>query len=279
MPVASFEKKIGFRKIEIRDRLFCLNGKTIKLNGAGRHEYDPLTGRASTMKHGRQDVALLKAANLNYVRTCHYPPTMEMVDAADELGLHLEIEAPFCWAGRGDEPGTVRRVLTPTSAMLDYYNSHPSVLMWSVANELAFTPIFDVSARMIKALDPDRIDTFNDQDSKGICDTVNWHYPAMPFDANVPQEKRPVLIDEYFFPVCHEQMDVRVDPGLRELWGAGKADPTTPYAKALDAEYDRAKHLMPGAKSDLGWSIYHSKHIAGTAMFGAEDDPYRFFGW
>ena len=276
VPIERIRRKVGFRQVEIRNGQILLNGKVIKLAGAGRHEVDPLTGRAATKAHARQDMLLMKAANLNYVRTCHYPPTMEMVEAADELGIYLEVEAPFCWAAPGDDAATLRRVLAPTSAMLDYYNSHPSVLIWSVANESLLTRSFEISAQMCKSLDQDRITTFNNPDPKKICDTLNLHYPAMPFDAHAPEDRRPVLLGEFFFPVCHEQTDVRIDPGLRELWGAGKADPTTAYAKALDGDYERAKHLLPGAKSDVWSSIYRSKRVAGAAMFAAMDDAFYF---
>jgi beta-galactosidase/beta-glucuronidase len=65
-------------------------------------------------------VELIKQANLNYIRTSHYPPTREFLDACDRLGVYVECEAPFCWVQPNDELADVKEVLAPTSAMVDY---------------------------------------------------------------------------------------------------------------------------------------------------------------
>ena len=153
----SIERNVGFRTIEIRGRQLYVNGHAIKLAGACHHEFDPLTGRADTARHAETDVRMLKEANLNLIRTSHYPPTAELLDAADRLGMYVELEAPFCWVGGAlDNSTNLFAMLTPTSAMIDYHHSHPSVLMWSLANESHFNPQFLASAKMCKALDPIR---------------------------------------------------------------------------------------------------------------------------
>src|ERR1035437_10234674 len=156
------ERNIGFRNIEIRGRQVYVNGQRVKLAGACHHEFDPLTGRAGTAVHAETDVRLLKEANLNYIRTSHYPPNAELLDAADRLGIYVEVEAPFCWVGGAlDSPTNLSATLTPTSAMVDYHHSHPSVMVWSLANESHFNLQFLASARMVKELDPTRPTTFN----------------------------------------------------------------------------------------------------------------------
>ena len=80
------ERNIGFRTIETKDRQLFVNGARIKLAGVCHHEIDPLTGRADTKRHAEEDVKLFKQANLNFVRTSHYPCTQEFLDAADRFG-------------------------------------------------------------------------------------------------------------------------------------------------------------------------------------------------
>ncbi len=152
-----------------------------------------LTGRADTARHARDDVALLKGANLNFIRTSHYPPTRELVEAADRLGLYLEVEAPFCWVGAENDQNVIRAVLTPTAAMIDEYQGHPSVLSRSLANESNFHRGFERAHRLVKQLDPTRPTTFNNPDPHRICDLGNMHYsPGKEDPPSFPHICRPI---------------------------------------------------------------------------------------
>jgi len=95
-----------------------LNGVPIKLTGACHHETDPLTGRANTMHHAEEDVKLAKAANLNYLRTSHYPPCMELVEAADKYGITWKWRRPSAGSADG-QSGTLEGSFDATSAMVD----------------------------------------------------------------------------------------------------------------------------------------------------------------
>jgi hypothetical protein len=275
------ERNVGFRKIEIRGRQLYVNGRRIKVAGACHHETDPLSGRAGTARHAEQDVRLLKDANLNYIRTSHYPPAAELLDAADRLGMYVEVEAPFCWVGELPETQTnLVAVLTPTSAMIDYHHSHPSVIVWSIANESRFNRQFYCSAKMCKELDPTRPTTFNNPDSDAtptnrITDIANLHYPAWPYDGEFAKDSRPIYLGEYFFEVTHEQTDVRIDPGLRELWGLGHAEPESAFSRACAPDFDKGP-IKPGLRPG-GWSlIYHSDHLIGGSIWAALDDAFYF---
>jgi beta-galactosidase len=271
------ERNIGFRKIEIRDRQLYVNGARVKLAGACHHEVDPLTGRADTMRLAEEDVRLMKAANLNYIRTSHYPPTKELLDAADRIGMYVEVEAPFCWVGATDDMSFLQKILTPTSAMVDYCHVHPSVTIWSIANESHYNEVFEISDKMVRELDPTRPTTFNNPDPKQISSIANMHYPNMPFDALLPDDPRPLILGETFFPVCHEQTDVSINPGLRELWGLGSSDPDSEWAKECAADHFKAPlkaGVHPGA-----WShIYHSNRMIGAAIWASHDDAFYFAG-
>ncbi len=270
------ERNIGFRKIEVKGSLVYVNGKVVKFAGACHHELDPLTGRADTGRHAETDVKLMKQANLNYLRTSHYPPTQEVLDACDRLGMYVEVEAPFCWVAPTDDLADLKDTLIPTSAMIDCCHTHPSVIIWSLANESNFNKCFEFSDKLVKRLDPTRPTTFNNPDPKRICDIDNVHYPPMPYDDVYKDDPRPLFLGEDMFPVCHEQTDVSIDPGLRELWGAGQSDPDSDYAKACAADYDNTPGLLPGAKPGFWSHIYHSKRVIGGAIWALIDEPYYF---
>lgn len=270
------ERKIGFRSVERSGSQVLVNGRSIKLAGACRHEIDPLTGRADTARWAETDVRLLKEANLNYIRTAHYPPTEEFLDECDRQGIFVEVEAPFCWVGN-ESYSSLRPILTPTAAMVDYHHMHPSVIIWSLANESAFNPCFEVSNQLVKDLDPTRLTTFNNPDPKRICDIANVHYPKMPFDDYDKDDPRPLLLGEYFFPVCHEQTDVRRNPGLRELWGAGHSEPESAYARTIAADFDWP-YMQPGEPPGTWTHIVRSKRLLGGAIWAALDEPFYLPG-
>jgi hypothetical protein len=271
--VERIRRSIGFRRVEVKGSKLLINGVPVKLAGACHHETHPLTGRADTARFAKTDVALLRDAGLNYLRTSHYPPNAELLDQTDRQGVYVEVEAPFCWVGEEGGFGKLRKYLDPTSAMVDYHGHHPSVIVWSVANESTFNACFEQSAKLIKQLDPSRATTFNNPDPKRICDIANVHYPQMPFDDVYKDDPRPLFLGEWYFPVCHEQTDVRLNPGLRELWGAGQSDPESPYGRACAAEYGKP-FMQPGEPPGAWTSIVRSERVLGGAIWAQLDEPY-----
>ena len=90
--------------------------------------------------------------------TSHYPCTQEFLDAADRLGLYVELEAPFCWVTDADDLTDLKAVLTPTSAMIDDCHAHPSVIIYSLANESTWSRLFELVEQALQATGPDAAD-------------------------------------------------------------------------------------------------------------------------
>jgi hypothetical protein len=76
------------------------------------YDAGPLAGRAISQAAAWRDIELMKGANLNAMRTSHYPPNPEALNAADELGLYVEDEAPFCWATLTDRQGAGLKIVS-----------------------------------------------------------------------------------------------------------------------------------------------------------------------
>ena len=87
------ETKVGFRKLEIKDGRFLVNGKQVRLRGVNRHEMDPITGKVMTEERMLQDIMLLKQCNINAVRTCHYPNDTRWYELCDKYGIYVMDEA------------------------------------------------------------------------------------------------------------------------------------------------------------------------------------------
>lgn len=267
------ERSVGFRSIEIRDRQLCVNGTRVKLAGVCHHEIDPLTGRADTMHHAEQDVKLFKSANLNFVRTSHYPCTQEFLDAADRYGLYVESEAPFCWVARTKDLTDLDTILTPTSAMIDYNHTHPGVILWSLANESWGSELFDESDKLCKRLDSTRPTTLDGVFGKEASTGINsLHYQEMPYDGIVKDDPRPFLHGECYFEVYHERTDVAINPGLRELWAAGSADQNSEWGKSCIENVAMVKGLLPGIYPGAWSYICASDHCIGSEIWSGVDD-------
>jgi hypothetical protein len=268
-------RNIGFRKLEVKGRQLYVNGARVKLAGVCHHEIDPLTGRADTMRHAEEDVKLFKSANLNDVRTSHYPPTQEFLDAADRYGLYVESEAPLCWVAPAQDLTDLKAVLTPTSAMIDYNQAHPSVIVWSLANESHWSELFDYSERLCQQLDPTRPTTLNhafSNEGKVTCDIMNRHYQKLPYDEILKDDPRPLMHGECFFLVYHERADVAINPGLRELWAFGSANPVSDWGESCIKNLNGHEELLPGIYPGAWSYICKSDRVIGSEIWAGVDD-------
>jgi len=159
--------------------------------------------------------------------------------------------------------------------MIDYYHAHPSVIFWSLANESNFNHCFEVANHLVKQLDPTRPTDFNNPDPKRICDIANLHYPPMPYAGQARGDPRPLVLGEYFFPVCHEQTDVRVNPGLREYFGAGHGDPAALWGRECALAFARP-YMKPGIPPGAWTHIVQSSRVTGGGIWAALDDAFYF---
>ena len=156
--------RTGFRKIEIKGEVFCLNGVPIKLLGFNRHENEADTGHSVTEGDMRRDIRLLKGCNSNHVRTCHYQDDPRWYELCDEYGLYLVAEANLESHGSGwDAPNSLSYHAEWLEAHLqreidnvESQKNHASAIVWSLGNESGGGPNFDAALATVKALDPTR---------------------------------------------------------------------------------------------------------------------------
>jgi len=166
-------KRVGFRRIEVVGNKMFINGRPVKMRGVNRHETHPLLGRSLNDTLWQMDAEIFKAGNVNYIRTSHYPPAEEFVAWCDSLGLLVELENPFCWVGHGanaawkkDDPQapSLYDFLEHTAGeVIAFYRNHPSVTIWSMANESAWGPNWGKLLQFYRTTDPTRPVSFHDQ--------------------------------------------------------------------------------------------------------------------
>ena len=155
--------RVGFRDVRLDGTRLLVNGRPLKIKGVNRHEHSAENGRTVTRAEMEQDLALMKRANINTVRTSHYPNHRLWYDLCDRYGVYLVAEAnveahgarEFC-KGLGFEPAWRKTIVERNLNQVATYRNHPAVIVWSLGNENEGGESFAVAYRAVKAKDATR---------------------------------------------------------------------------------------------------------------------------
>ena len=140
---------IGFRRIEIIDKVVYLNGKRLVITGVNRHEWNARTGRCIGIEDMKADISCMLRNNINSVRTCHYPDQIPWYYMCDDAGIYvmaetnLESHGSFQKLGAIEPscnvPGSISQwrdaVLERAKNNFETFKNHTSILFWSLGNE------------------------------------------------------------------------------------------------------------------------------------------------
>ncbi len=209
-PVQYFSTRVGFRKVEIRNRELLVNGRPVLFKGVNRHEHDEKRGKALTMESMLADILLMKRYNVNAVRTCHYPNDERWYDLCDEYGIYVwdeaNIETHSVYNWLCNDPEWRNAFVERGARMVERDKNHPSVITWSLGNESGYGPNHDAIAGWIRGYDPSRIVHYEGTTRLGwdaghlASDLTCPMYP--PIDRMIdyalnPSYTRPLIMCEY----------------------------------------------------------------------------------
>lgn len=231
-----------------------INGREIKLRGICHHDVSHLYGRSLTRADIECELRTYKEHNINHIRTSHYPAGDYFLEECDRLGIYVEQENAACFKGANGFGiyNPPEEFIANFAEMVEYARNHPSVIIWSLANESGFekTYAFRAEYDYIKSVDRSRPVIFS------YPDTV--HTKPLPYDiyskhynkvtGKLGRDDLPVLHDEFAHVSCYNVEELCADNSRREFWGESIA---------------------------RGWdNIFHTDGALGCAIWAGIDDVF-----
>lgn len=215
--------RFGFRTAEVRNGLFLVNGKAIKVKGVNRHEHDENLGHVVSKDLMRKDIELMKQNNINTVRTCHYTDDPYFYQLCDEYGLYVIDEAnaeshaqgygETSLAKRTDFLGaTIARVRN----MYERDKNHPCIVSWSLGNESGNGICYETAYKWLKNKDLSRPIQYERAIYDENTDIITLMYPSVDYIANYASKPqyRPYIMCEYAHGMGNSV------GGLKDYWDA-----------------------------------------------------------
>lgn len=207
LPYEIVQVKVGFRKVEIKNKQFLVNGQPVLLKGADRHEMDPDEGYNVSEQRMIQDIMMMKRMNINAVRTCHYPDDPRWYDLCDKYGLYVVAEAnqESHGFGYGDDaaakkPEFAKQIMERNQHNVSMFYNHPSIVTWSLGNETVMGDNFLKAYKWIKEQDKTRPVQYEQaRRGEGTDIFCPMYYPVAASEkyAKDPNSPMPLIQCEY----------------------------------------------------------------------------------
>ena len=207
LPYEIVQVKVGFRKVEIKNKQFLVNGQPVLLKGADRHEIDPDEGYNVSEQRMIQDIMMMKRMNINAVRTSHYPNDPRWYDLCDKYGLYVVAEANQESHGfqYGDDaaakkPEFAKQIMERNQHNVSMFYNHPSIVTWSLGNETVMGDNFLKAYKWIKEQDKTRPVQYEQaRRGEGTDIFCPMYYPVAASEkyAKDPNSPMPLIQCEY----------------------------------------------------------------------------------
>ncbi|WP_433676158.1 glycoside hydrolase family 2 TIM barrel-domain containing protein [Microbacterium gorillae] len=196
----SIELAIGFRHVEVVDGVFTVNGRAVTFRGVNRHEHHPRTGRTLDRATMIRDIELMKRANIDAVRTSHYPPHPDFIRLCDEYGLWVVVEVDlethgFIYEGWAHNPPALPEwhdaIMDRLMRTVERDKNSPSVVVWSLANESMTGSTFTDMRRWLDQRDPSRAVLYERDPRYRDSDFYSLMYPSLDLLERIGRREEP----------------------------------------------------------------------------------------
>ena len=276
----AFSTKYGFRNITKSGNLIYINGKRVYFKGVNTQDTHPEYGRAIDMETMMKDLTMMKKANVNTVRTSHYPRQPKMYAMMDALGFYVMDEADVeCHGNQGlsSNSSWITAMDDRTKRMVLRDRNHPSVIFWSLGNECGGGSNFSTTYNTCKSLDSRFVHYEGASGGTYYSDLGSSMYPPVSdvSDRRSGYNGKPYFICEYAHAMG------QAVGNLKEYWDQIEGSSGIIGACIWDwvdqSVYDPAR-LVNGEKKDKnGFNYWVSGYDYSNNRYNA-DIPYGFQG-
>lgn len=232
--------RIGFRRVEIRDRQLLINGAPVMIKGVNRHDHDDTTGKYVSRERMIQDIRVLKQHNFNAVRTSHYPNDPLWYTLCDEYGLYVldeaNMEAHANYWNTPRDPRWEDAIYQRYTRMVQRDKNHTCIFGWSIGNETGNGENFMRAFTWLRQFDPTRL-IHNEGELKG-----QWHQSGNEYDSGN------YSMNDWTNPMYPDVDQVAA-------WADANQDPR-PF---IPCEYSHAMGNSCGNLKEY-WDLFYNKH-------------------
>ena len=202
--VEHFDYHLGVKRVECVGEVFKINGKNVKLRGVNRHDHHPVTGRYVDDATYEKDIALMKQANINFLRTSHYPDREYLYELCDRWGIYVMDEANqeshgYGYANHemGEDPDWKDAHVDRAVSLVQRDKNHPSVIFWSLGNEGGVGPNLKAMRDAVTTIDTNALPFCDTDRSQSDIYDDGYLPPAKLAEEASKVTDRPFMMREY----------------------------------------------------------------------------------
>ena len=202
--IEHFDYHIGVKRVECVGEVFKINGKNVKLRGVNRHDHHPRTGRYVDDATYEQDLRLMKQANINFLRTSHYPDREYLYELCDRWGIYVMDEANqeshgYGYANHemGEDPDWLNAHVDRAESLVKRDFNHPCVILWSLGNEGGVGPNIQAMYDAVCRLDSTRLPFYDCHPRYSALHDFGYPTPDVLKAEAEKETEKPLIAREY----------------------------------------------------------------------------------
>ena len=202
--IEHFDYRFGVKRVECVGEVFKINGKNVKLRGVNRHDHHPRTGRYVDDATYEQDLRLMKQANINFLRTSHYPDREYLYELCDRWGIYVMDEANqeshgYGYANHemGEDPAWKDAHVDRAESLVKRDYNHPCVILWSLGNEGGVGPNIQAMYDTVVALDSTRLPFYDCHPRYSALHDFGYPTPDVLKTEAEKETEKPLIAREY----------------------------------------------------------------------------------